>query len=53
MCDMRQRWRQCIVGTMRSPRDFDYFRSVNDGLIWRKGGRKPPFFIPPLAEQTT
>jgi len=25
--------------------DFDYFRTVNKGLMMRKGGRKPPFFF--------
>lgn len=34
-----------MVAVVGSPRVFDYFRTVDEGLIRRKGGRKPPFFI--------
>ena len=42
---MRQRWRGRMVAVVGSPRVFDYFRTVDEGLTRRKGGRKPPFFI--------
>jgi len=33
-------------------RDFDYFRTVNIGLMMRKGGRKPPFFFAQRCAKT-
>jgi len=49
---MKQRWHHHACAVLWSTQDFNYFRSVNTGLMRGKGGRKPPFFIATLSDLT-